>query len=322
MAIRHDRDAADMLDLAIGLVNLAECLGQLGQVGPARDAAAEALTSAQAADDREEIRNSHAYLGWAAGLAGDTAEAERQFTAADQIEVADDSDGDHLYSMAREPVGGVAGPHRAGRPGPGADRPQRRDLPEERLERQTWPDATRCWAAWPWPPGTPPRPVSTWRRRPRASGTATTSPNSPSPWPTWPSCARVSGDLDAAERHATEAITIAAARGLVPAQAAALAARARIRAAQAAADPDLLYQGRDAADAALRLASPAPAGLASTGRAARPRRSRPGRGHRPGLGRQGQGPARPAGPAGPGPGPAGHRGTARRRPESRRRGGR
>ena len=42
--------------------------------------------------------------------------------------------------------------------------------------------------------------------------------------------ARVSGDLDAAERHATEAITIAAPRGLVPAHCAALAARARIRA--------------------------------------------------------------------------------------------
>ncbi len=43
----------------------------------------------------------------------------------------------------------------------------------------------------------------------------------------------------------------------MPAQAAALAVRARIRASQAtaAADPDLLYQGRDAADAALRLAT-------------------------------------------------------------------
>ncbi len=68
--------------------------------------------------------------------------------------------------------------------------------------------------------------------------------------------ARATGDLDAADRHVTEAITIAAPRGLVPAHSAALAARARIRAAQAAAtaDPDLLYQGRDAADAALRLA--------------------------------------------------------------------
>ena len=68
---------------------------------------------------------------------------------------------------------------------------------------------------------------------------------------------RAAGDLDAADRHATEAISIAAPRGLVPAQAAALAARAYIRADQvtAAADSNLLHQGRDAADAALRLAT-------------------------------------------------------------------
>ena len=67
--------------------------------------------------------------------------------------------------------------------------------------------------------------------------------------------ARVSGDLDGAERHAAEAIAIAAPRGLVPAHCAALAARARIRATWATAgEPDLLYSGRDAADAAIRLA--------------------------------------------------------------------
>jgi hypothetical protein len=50
----------------------------------------------------------------------------------------------------------------------------------------------------------------------------------------------------------------AAPRGLVPAYCTALATRAHVRAAQAAAvdvEPDLLFQGRDAADAALRLAS-------------------------------------------------------------------
>ncbi len=93
MAVRHDRDAGDMTNLAIGLQNLAECLGHLGQIGPARDAAAEALTCAEAAGDREKIRDSHAFLGWLAGLAGDAAQAEQQFTAADQIEVADDPDG-------------------------------------------------------------------------------------------------------------------------------------------------------------------------------------------------------------------------------------
>jgi len=69
-------------------------------------------------------------------------------------------------------------------------------------------------------------------------------------------CVRAAGDLDAADRHVAEAIAIAAPRGLVPAQAAALTVRACIRADQAnATNPDLLNQGRDAADAALRLAT-------------------------------------------------------------------
>ncbi len=74
---------------------------------------------------------------------------------------------------------------------------------------------------------------------------------------TLPDCALASGDPDTADRHATEAITIAAPRGLIPAHAAGLAVRARIRADQAKVTdhPDLLYQGRDAADAALRLVS-------------------------------------------------------------------
>ena len=99
MAIRDDRETGNMRDLSIDLQNLADCLGHLGQPGPARDAAAKALTSAQAANDREEIRNSHAYLGWVAGLADDAAEAERHFTAADQIEVADSPVGNHMYSL-------------------------------------------------------------------------------------------------------------------------------------------------------------------------------------------------------------------------------
>ena len=68
--------------------------------------------------------------------------------------------------------------------------------------------------------------------------------------------AQAAGDLDAAERYSTEAIAIAGPRGLVPAHSAALVGRARIRASQATAtaNRDLLPQGRDAADAALRLA--------------------------------------------------------------------
>jgi hypothetical protein len=69
--------------------------------------------------------------------------------------------------------------------------------------------------------------------------------------------ARVAGDLEAADRYTAEAVTIAAPRGMVFAHCAALAARARIRASRATAiaNSDLIYQGRDAADAALRLAT-------------------------------------------------------------------
>jgi hypothetical protein len=72
------------------------------------------------------------------------------------------------------------------------------------------------------------------------------------------SCALAKGALKIAEQYTAEAISIAAPRALMPAHVTALAARARIRADQAAvtADPDLLSQGRDAADAALRLAMP------------------------------------------------------------------
>src|SRR5262249_39565920 len=68
--------------------------------------------------------------------------------------------------------------------------------------------------------------------------------------------AQATGDLDAAERHLAEAITIAAPRALIPAHATALAARARLRAAQAITTKNtgLLFQGRDDADAARRLA--------------------------------------------------------------------
>ena len=80
--------------------------------GPARDAAVEALACAEATGRPEEYLHAHAYLAWVADLAGDTAEAERQFTPADQILHADDLDGDHLYSGY-----GAAG--RSGCPAPG-----------------------------------------------------------------------------------------------------------------------------------------------------------------------------------------------------------
>lgn len=65
------------------------------------------------------------------------------------------------------------------------------------------------------------------------------------------------GDLASAAGYVSEALTIAAPRRLIPIQAAALTMRAHIAAANhaTAAGPTHLNVGRDAADAALRLAT-------------------------------------------------------------------
>ena len=254
-AVRQARDAGDMKNLATGLRNLAECLGQLGQTGPARDAAAESLTCAGTAGDLQSIRTSHAFLGWLAGLAGDAAEAEQQFTVADQIEFADDPDGNHLYST--DGIWWAEWLARTGRTGPAHALTSRNT---DICRRNGWnADVARCdrmlgrlalvagdtaaagkhlWAA-----------AGCFRDGDMLIELATTLADLADQ-------ARASGELEAAGHYAAEAITIAAPRGLVPAHCAALAARARIRAAQATAtaDPDLLFQGRDAADAALRVA--------------------------------------------------------------------
>ena len=255
MAVRHARDAGDTSELAIRLRNLTDCLGHLGQVGPARDAAAESVTCAEATGELEQLCNSHAYRGWVSALAGDIAEAEQQFTAADQINVTNDPDGDHLYSLRG--IQWAEWLARTGRPGPAQALTDRnneicrqyvwnsdlargdRQLGRLALAAGNTAAASEHLAA----------AAGCFRDGDFLIELATTLAD-------LAGCAQASGDLDAAERYAAEAIAIAAPRGLVPAQSAALAALARIRAvrAAAAADPDLLFQGRDAADAALRLA--------------------------------------------------------------------
>ncbi len=254
-AVRHDRDAGDMSSLAFDLRNLADCFGELGQVGPARDAAAESLTCAESAGARESIRDSRAYVGWLAGLAGDAAQAEQQFTAADQIEVADHPEGAHLHSLRGTQWAEWLA--RTGRTGPAQALTSRNAY----ISRHNgWnDDLARC-----------DRMLG--RLALAAGDTAAAGEHLAAAAAGFrdgdlltelavtladlADHARAVGDLEAAGRHAAEAITIAAPRGLVPAQCAALVARARIRAAQATAtaSPDLIYQGRDAADSTLRLA--------------------------------------------------------------------
>ena len=199
-------------------------------------------------------------LGWLASLTGDVARAEDEFAAADQIVFADDPDGDHLYSnLGSWWAEWLARTGRAG---------QARVLTELNLEfcrRYGWNEDTarfdRVLGRLALAAGDT---AAAGEHLAAAAGCfrdgdylielAVTLADQ-AEW------ARAAGDWAAADRHATEAITIAGPRGLVPAQSAALAARARIRAsqAQAAAGAEaragLLFQGRDAAGAALRLAT-------------------------------------------------------------------
>jgi tetratricopeptide (TPR) repeat protein len=253
MTVRRYRDTGPPEHISISLQNLVECLGLLGQIGPARDAAAEALNSAKIVEDHEQVCNSTTYIGWVAGMAGDTAEAEQRFTTADQIAFADLQD--HLVSL--NGVQWAEWLAWTGRSGTARILTTRN---AEICRANGWnDDLARC--------------DRVLGRLSLAVGdTAAAGEHLEAAVACLRSGdlltdlaiiltdladhARATGDFDAAERHVTEAIAIAAPRGLVPAQSAALAARARTYAAQSAAatDPGLLYQGRDAAEAALRLA--------------------------------------------------------------------
>lgn len=262
LAARHARDTGDMHNLGNGLLNLAGCLGRLGLAGPAREAAAEALTRATAADDRENVGDAHVYLGWLAALAGDTTAAEDHFATADQIRRTDDPDGDHLYSLPG--IWWTQWLARTGRTGPARDLTGRN---AEISRENGWnADLARCdqtlgglalatgdtvtadtylTAA-----------VAAFRDGDHLTDLADALPGLAAC--AQAACAQATGDLDTAERYASEASSIASPRGLIPALCAALTARALIRVGQSAAEgtnPDHLAQGRDAANAALRLAT-------------------------------------------------------------------
>jgi hypothetical protein len=249
------RAAEEMTNLSIVLGNLSLSLGHLGLLGVSLDAAVESVDCAETSGDRTEIRNARAYLGWAADLSGDVANAEQQFTAADLIEVADD-DGVHLHSYRGTLWANWLA--RTGRP-----RPARAltDLNADTCRTNGWNDdlaqCDRILGRLALAAGDTAEAgerlasaAAVFREGDFLTEFATTVVD-------LAEHARISGDLDAAERHAAEAVTIAAPRDMVPLLSAALAARARIRASQATAtpDPDPLYQGRDDADAALRLAT-------------------------------------------------------------------
>jgi tetratricopeptide (TPR) repeat protein len=256
VSVSHYRSDQDIHDLAISLRNLADCRGQLGDTAEARDAATEALKAAKKANERVSVLSSHAYLGWLAGLRGDTREAETQFTAADQIEVANDPDKIHLYSVRG--IWWAEWLARTGRRGPA------KKLTDSNLQlcrRYKWnQDVARCrellgrFALEEGRRAVAGRHLSAaiaaFREGDLLTELATTLVD-------LAEYARVTGDLEDAERHAREAINIAGPRGLILVQSAALSALARIQNSVAAlsSSTESFADGRDSADAALRLAT-------------------------------------------------------------------
>jgi tetratricopeptide (TPR) repeat protein len=253
LALRNRRIVGNRGNLAIGMRNLARCLGRMGLVGPAKEAAAEALTSVIAANNRRNFDDAHAYLGWLAGLTGDTTAAEDHFTTAGQICLTDE--GEHLYSVPG--IWWAQWLVQTGRPGPAHDLTRRNAAISREhgwngilaqcdqilgslalVAGNTATAGTHLTAA-----------VAAFRDGDHLTDLAEALPG-------LATCAQATGDLNTAERHLAEAITIAAPRSLIPAHATALAARARLRAAQATTNgnTDALAQGRDDADAAQRLA--------------------------------------------------------------------
>jgi hypothetical protein len=254
LGTRYDRDADDTLNLTFSLLNEAECFGHLGQLMPGQDAAAEALACTEVTD-WSQLMAARSYTGWLAVLAGDTAEAEQQFLAVDQIEIDEGYEGGHLYGLYG--IWWADFLILTGRKS-SALALTRHNIEFCRLNGWNE-DVARCdrelgrlalaaedtAAAW----GHLSAAAAVFRDGDYLTELATTLAD-------MAEHARVCGDLDGAERYAAEAITIAAPRGMVPAQCAALAVRARIRATwTTAGDQDLLYSGRDAADAAVRLAA-------------------------------------------------------------------
>jgi hypothetical protein len=241
---QHDRDASDMRNLSASLQNLAECLGYSGQLSAAQEAAAGALRAADSNGGWQLIRASRAFLGWLAGL------------GADQIQGANYPDGRHLSSMAGSLwAEWLARTARAG---------TARTLTARNMDicrRNGWnADAARCDRVLGRLALDAGDTAAAGQHLTAAAGCFRDGDYLTELAVTLTDLAdhaRAAGDLDAAGRYAAEAITIAAPRGMVPAQTAALAARARICASHAttAASPGHLARGRDAADAALRLAT-------------------------------------------------------------------
>jgi tetratricopeptide (TPR) repeat protein len=242
-AIGLGREVADVSNLPVNLRNLAECLGQLGEVEQARQAAVE---SSSRHDTDTEV-----CLAWLCMLAGQTIKADEHFMTASRNE----------YARDRRYLNGIRGVRladfliRTGRIDPA------RRLTELNLNvcrRYGWNDeVARCQRLLGMLDLAAGQTTSASRHLTRAAAAFRAGDHLVDLSETLPilaNCARAAGELDAADRHATDALRIAAPRRLCLSQVAALTARAHAYADRGIADGGSIVAGRDAADAVTRIA--------------------------------------------------------------------
>ena len=233
MAISFERGTGDSRNLAISWINFSDCLEVLGDIDGAAAAATQSLSAASVDGEWQDVRDAHGTIGWLAMMMGDPAKADEHFAAADRLEVANDLDGDHLYSLvgsrwadwlARSGRQRCAGPGRtaaleiARQYGWNADAARaERQLGRLALAAGDSSTAGRHLA----------EAAACFRDGDFLIELAVTLADQAAH-------ARATGDVDAAHQYAAEAIGIAAPRKMVLAQSGALAVRARIYASQAA----------------------------------------------------------------------------------------
>ena len=234
--------------------NLAECRLTVGDMSGGLDAAQEAF---RRTTHSLSVVNAHCRLAMALDLNGETSDAERHFMLADRAQMQLPGEaGSHLYSGR-----GCEWGRLLIRTGRAAAARQLNEMNRELCESQGWnEDVARCDHVLGLCDLADDEVEAARARLDRASETCRDGDALLGYARVLPDVAeqrRRSGDLDAAERHCIEAMTLAAPRRLVGVQAAALVVRAELWADrfERDGDRDALERAQDAAEHVLRLST-------------------------------------------------------------------
>jgi tetratricopeptide (TPR) repeat protein len=248
-AVDAHGEVHDERHLVKSLLNQADCFGCLGDTQHAKHSAGRAIEYSESISRaRDLLCTAKAYLAWASYLAGDSVAAERLFIGADSLE------SDNLYSirgvrwaefLARTGRSDIADVLTLRNRSVCARNGWNQDvalcdhllgrLAMQRAENER---AVECLEY----------ALACFRKGEYLVDLAATLVSAAE-------LARRAGHGESAVQYVTEAIAIAGPRGLIPTHAAALAASSRIYADLSRSDSRYLAKARDAADAAIRLAT-------------------------------------------------------------------